>query len=69
MDPEKDDPKWLGPPRVVAIAEELGVHEHVVFRDRRDRSEIAAWAKVIARDVRAEAGEVARPDSVSSSAD
>ena len=30
-DPEKDDPKWLEPRKVVAMAEELGVREHVVF--------------------------------------
>ncbi len=89
--PDKDDPKWLEPQKVVRKAEELGAREHVVFggrvpdpdgpmtrsmfentspefRDRRDWNEIAAWARVIARDVLAQAGEASRSGSASSSA-
>lgn len=33
-DPEKDDPKWTEPPKIVETVEELGAREHVVFGGR-----------------------------------
>ena len=60
---EKRDPAWEEPAKVIALAEELGVREHVVFggraegrmatsvpaefADRRDWDEIRAWARGI----------------------
>jgi menaquinone-dependent protoporphyrinogen oxidase len=63
-DPAKDNLAWAEPPGTINEAEHLGVREHVVFggrslsrgipeplRDRRDWTEIAAWARHIAAEL------------------